>query len=270
MFSDFIFSLFQPLHLNYVCAEPRAALAALLSLSCGCPLCCRPLSATDGHKNIPCVQVYENQSSVQRVALSHIDNDAVKALVDGVCSRWHQFAEPGVASRCCVIIAGRASCASSCAYCSHCHAGNGAWFCHTTGKGGRKELREFKLSLRGATGLAHDAVSTLLRLPVLTELDVSGCSRISAMVRTCKEDSFLGRCHCHAAACQPCRCNLLQLLAAQIWCSPVSAAMGQQQLATLPIQPSVTRQIMPSHRPPSLSQPADTPVLVSCATSQGW
>ena len=45
----------------------------------------------------------------------------------------------------------------------------------------RLELQEFRLSLRGATGLAHDAVSTLLRLPVLTELDVSGCSRISAM-----------------------------------------------------------------------------------------
>ena len=45
----------------------------------------------------------------------------------------------------------------------------------------RLELQEFRLSLRGATGLAHDAVSTLLRLPVLTELDVSGCSRVSAM-----------------------------------------------------------------------------------------
>ena len=54
-------------------------------------------------------------------------------------------------------------------------------FLSPAGKGGRQELQEFKLSLRGATGLAHDAVSTLLRLPVLTELDVSGCSRISAM-----------------------------------------------------------------------------------------
>ena len=51
------------------------------------------------------------------------------------------------------------------------------------GKAGRPDLQEFKLSLRGATGLAHDAVSTLLRLPVLTELDVSGCPRISAMDR---------------------------------------------------------------------------------------
>lgn len=50
-----------------------------------------------------------------------------------------------------------------------------------TGVKKAKDFNEFKLSLRGATGLAHDAVSTLLRLPVLTELDVSGCSRISAM-----------------------------------------------------------------------------------------
>jgi hypothetical protein len=50
-----------------------------------------------------------------------------------------------------------------------------------TGVKKASDFNEFKLSLRGATGLAHDAVSTLLRLPVLTELDVSGCSRISAM-----------------------------------------------------------------------------------------
>lgn len=87
------------------------------------------------------------QVSAHRMVLSHIDNDAVKALVDGVCARWKQFALP---------LPGTARKASG-------------------------EFNEFKLSLRGATGLAHDAVSTLLRLPVLTELDVSGCSRISAM-----------------------------------------------------------------------------------------
>jgi hypothetical protein len=41
------------------------------------------------------LQVYEAQHAVHRVALSHLDNDAVKALVDGVCQRWHQFAQPG-------------------------------------------------------------------------------------------------------------------------------------------------------------------------------
>mgnify|MGYP001807363688 CR=1 FL=1 len=38
-----------------------------------------------------------------------------------------------------------------------------------------------KLSLCGATALTHDAVSALLRLPVLTELDIGGCCRITAM-----------------------------------------------------------------------------------------
>ncbi len=40
-------------------------------------------------------QVYEAQCSTHQLALSHLDNDAVKALVDGVCQRWHQFAKPG-------------------------------------------------------------------------------------------------------------------------------------------------------------------------------
>lgn len=41
------------------------------------------------------LQVYEGQHVVHRMPLSHLDNDAVKALVDGVCQRWRQFAEPG-------------------------------------------------------------------------------------------------------------------------------------------------------------------------------
>lgn len=57
------------------------------------------------------LQVYEAQHAVHRVALSHLDNDAVKALVDGVCQRWHQFAQPGqlrcggwlrAAKQCCI------------------------------------------------------------------------------------------------------------------------------------------------------------------------
>lgn len=38
-----------------------------------------------------------------------------------------------------------------------------------------------KLSLCGATALTHDAVSALLRLPILTELDIGGCCRITAV-----------------------------------------------------------------------------------------
>lgn len=38
-----------------------------------------------------------------------------------------------------------------------------------------------KLSICGATLLTHDAVSALLRLPVLVKLNISGCNRITAM-----------------------------------------------------------------------------------------
>jgi len=43
------------------------------------------------------------------------------------------------------------------------------------------ELQPLKLSLCGATALTHDAVSALMRLPILTELDIGGCCRIIAM-----------------------------------------------------------------------------------------
>lgn len=43
------------------------------------------------------------------------------------------------------------------------------------------EVRPLKLSLCGATALGHEAVSALLRLPILTELDIGGCCKISAM-----------------------------------------------------------------------------------------
>ena len=39
----------------------------------------------------------------------------------------------------------------------------------------------FKLSLRGASAITHDAVSSLLRLPMLTELRIDGCTRIHAL-----------------------------------------------------------------------------------------
>ena len=43
------------------------------------------------------------------------------------------------------------------------------------------EPAQFNLSLRGAVALTHDAVSALLRLPVLSGLDITGCGRISSM-----------------------------------------------------------------------------------------
>ena len=46
---------------------------------------------------------------------------------------------------------------------------------------GGGEMQPLKLSVCGATALTHDAVSALLRLPILTELDIGGCCRIIAM-----------------------------------------------------------------------------------------
>lgn len=45
------------------------------------------------------------------------------------------------------------------------------------------EQTPLRLALSGASALTHDAVSSLLRLPALVHLDVSGCGRISAMDR---------------------------------------------------------------------------------------
>ena len=41
--------------------------------------------------------------------------------------------------------------------------------------------KPFKLSLCGATALTHDAVSALLRLPMLSDLKIDGCYRITSM-----------------------------------------------------------------------------------------
>ena len=127
------------------------------------------------------------QVSAHRMVLSHIDNDAVKALVDGVCGRWKQFALP---------VPGIVRKASG-------------------------EFNEFKLSLRGATGLAHDAVSTLLRLPVLTELDVSGCSRISAMDKMRLVAKVLLRLFASAAALVSGLVRLTGTLMSQCWWLPL-------------------------------------------------
>ena len=43
------------------------------------------------------------------------------------------------------------------------------------------EPQPFKLSLRGATAITHDAVSSLLRLPMLSELRIDGCPKIQAL-----------------------------------------------------------------------------------------
>ncbi|GFR45980.1 hypothetical protein Agub_g7452 [Astrephomene gubernaculifera] len=80
--------------------------------------------------------IYKQQPTLNRSSYSHVDNEGVKALVDGICAEW------GLR---------------------------------------RGDMAPLKLSLCGATALTHDAVSALLRLPVLTELDIGGCLRITAM-----------------------------------------------------------------------------------------
>jgi hypothetical protein len=45
------------------------------------------------------------------------------------------------------------------------------------------EVTPFKLSLCGATALKQEAVSALLRLPILTGVDTAGCSKLSPMDR---------------------------------------------------------------------------------------
>jgi hypothetical protein len=52
--------------------------------------------------------------------------------------------------------------------------------CRLLGSEGAQPL---KLSICGASQLTHDAVSALLRLPILIRLNIAGCNRIAAMDR---------------------------------------------------------------------------------------
>ena len=52
--------------------------------------------------------------------------------------------------------------------------------CRSMGSEGAHPL---KLSICGASQLTHDAVSALLRLPILIRLNIAGCNRIAAMDR---------------------------------------------------------------------------------------
>jgi hypothetical protein len=52
--------------------------------------------------------------------------------------------------------------------------------CRRAARGG-PHAAPLKLSICGASQLTHDAVSALLRLPVLVKLNIAGCNRIAAM-----------------------------------------------------------------------------------------
>jgi hypothetical protein len=53
--------------------------------------------------------------------------------------------------------------------------------CCRNSKAGTSGASPLKLSICGASQLTHDAVSALLRLPVLVKLNIAGCNRIAAM-----------------------------------------------------------------------------------------
>jgi hypothetical protein len=62
-----------------------------------------------------------------------------------------------------------------------------------------------KLSICGASQLTHDAVSALLRLPVLVKLNIAGCNRIAAMDKMRLIAKIkAGRELLHAAGAAPC------------------------------------------------------------------
>ena len=60
--------------------------------------------------------------------------------------------------------------------------------------------------MRGAGALSHEAVSALLRLPVLCDLDITGCSRISSMdrMRLVRRAASCRSCAASAGAPGPC------------------------------------------------------------------
>jgi hypothetical protein len=120
---------------------------------------------------------FKQQPTLSRPAFSHVTNDGVKALVDAICARM--LNSRGESLRCCL-----------------------SWLQDAVAFGGPTrtptnrnrptnstthpppppaEATPLKLSLAGATTINHEAVSALLRLPALTELDIAGCTKITPM-----------------------------------------------------------------------------------------
>ncbi len=112
--------------------------------------------------------VFKQQPTLARPQYSHLDNDGVKGLVDSICTRLMgthgmRGLNPGAALNLGALNPSGGS--------------NGGGSSGSSGP----DVQPLKLSLCGATALSHEAVSALLRLPILTELDIGGCCRISAM-----------------------------------------------------------------------------------------
>jgi hypothetical protein len=144
--------------------------------------------------------VYKQQPTLSRSSYSHVDNEGVKALVDGICSRWgaHGGGQCSPSRKCrppsgCPALSPAAPSQLQSAHPTPsplqlAHSPHlRAWLSRPCAEAfvpapaPSSDMVPMKLSLCGATALTHDAVSALLRLPLLSELDIGGCCRITAM-----------------------------------------------------------------------------------------
>ncbi len=98
--------------------------------------------------------------------------------------------------------------------------------------------KPFKLSLCGATALTHDAVSALLRLPMLSDLKIDGCYRITSMdkmrlVAKVKAGASFGAPSQHQSASRTCG-------------APPKYASYSGRLSTPPARRSIAHRSVPS------------------------
>jgi hypothetical protein len=110
-------------------------------------------------------------------------------------------------------------------------------------------VKPLKLSLCGATALTHDAVSALLRLPVLTELDIGGCCRISAMdkMRLVAKVCVVLFCK-NAVLCCAVLCCVTALSA--VWCLTLSCPIFCSERH--PVQVRAGREMLEAGRRPHI------------------
>jgi hypothetical protein len=122
---------------------------------------------------------YKQRPGLPRPQFSHLDNEGVRVLVDAICARMRTAAAGAMASAAQAQVpparfAGDAGAAAG----GSGPAGAPAASAETAWT---QLMQPMKLSLCGATALSHEAVSALLRLPVLVDLDIGGCAKITAM-----------------------------------------------------------------------------------------
>lgn len=144
---------------------------------------------------------FRQQPTLSRPALGHVTNDGVRALVDAICARMagargergvvYIYDREGAVQR--EGETGRErrawrplSVSNTQRHAAHTLASQHTTLPHTwQPRHGNAVASPLRLSLAGAAGLNHEAVSALLRLPALTELDINGCARITPMDKVC-------------------------------------------------------------------------------------